>query len=309
MWESFKAYFLFSTNEKRSAVTIGILIFILAMLPVLHKQWVFYSFQPEVWNGNDAWLEEVKARNKLIEEEARNTRRFSNNFDDDNSFDNVAKGDLRNFNPNLASTEELMNLGFSKRYAKSLFNFVSKGGQIRKPEDLYKIYNADSVFIKQAIPFVQIPSSNNYPEFEKKEWEKTTPINYLVDINQADSISLDKLPGVGPALSKRIINYRDRLGGFVSINQLYEVFGLRPTLVDSIIPYLQLSKGAIKPLAINELPADSLSKHPYISRKHAMLIANYRQQHGNYKQLNDLKSIKVIPDSVFQKLSPYISYE
>jgi len=308
MWESFKAYFLFSTNEKRSAVVLGLIIFVLSMLPVLHKQWVFSQFEPEVWNANDAWLEEVKARNLIIEEEERRSRGFANK-DDDDSFSLTIKGELRSFNPNLSSAEDLIGLGFSKRYAKSLSNFISKGGKIRKAEDLYKIYNADTVFIKQAIPFVQIPETNSNFEPAIKEWEKSTPINYLVDINLADSSSLDKLPGIGSALSKRIINYRERLGGFISITQLNEVFGLRPTLVDSIAPYLQLSKTSIKPLAINELPADSLSKHPYISRKHAMLIANYRQQHGNYKQLNDLKNIKVIPDSVFQKLSPYITFE
>lgn len=307
MWESFKAYFLFSTNEKRSAVVLGAIIFVLAIIPVLHKQWVFSTFEAVDWNANDAWLEEVKARNEIIEEEERINRSFEKK--DYETAKEEVKGVLRSFNPNLESAEDLIRLGFSKRYAKSLANFVSKGGQIRKPEDLFKIYNADSVFIKQAIPFVQIPESNNYSEPTKKEWEKSASINYLVDINLADSATLDRLPGIGPALSKRILNYRESLGGFVSINQLSEVFGLRPTLVDSITPYLQLSKDAIKPLEINVLPADSLSKHPYVSRKHAMLIANYRQQHGNYKQLKDLKNIKVIPDSVFQKLSPYISFK
>ena len=138
--------------------------------------------------------------------------------------------------------------------------------------------------------------------------EKTYPKQvtaHLVDINDADSIAFIALPGIGPRLASRILNFREKLGGFYSSDQLSEVYGLPDSTFQNIRQYLHLA-GSVKTININTASKDELRVHPYIRWNLANAIVEYRNQHGNFQSLEDLKNISVIDETTYNKLIHYL---
>jgi DNA uptake protein ComE-like DNA-binding protein len=131
----------------------------------------------------------------------------------------------------------------------------------------------------------------------------------LININQADSFAFRKLPGIGEKYSSRIVRYRNWLGGFHSKEQLLEVYGIDSTLLHTISPFLKLEGDSLKRVNINECSLKDLSSHPYIPYKIAKLIVKYREHHGVYSSLDELKNIPLIDEQLFRKIAVYLELE
>jgi competence protein ComEA len=130
------------------------------------------------------------------------------------------------FDPNSASYDTLTELGFSEKQARTIISYRNKGGRFHQPSDVKKIYGIDEQTTARLIPYINIEKDTLRLGYfqsgavtDQKKAEK-------IDLNRADSAALDKLPGLGPVLSSRIIKYRKLLGGFASTEQLREVYGL-----------------------------------------------------------------------------------
>jgi len=137
--------------------------------------------------------------------------------------------------------------------------------------------------------------------------EMTTPL--LININQADSFALRKLPGIGEKYSSRIVRYRNWLGGFHSKEQLLEVYGIDSTLFYRITPHIQIEGDSLKRMNVNDCSVKDLSSHPYISYKLAKLIVKYREHHGVYLRLEELENIPLIDEQLFRKIAVYLELE
>src|SRR5690606_31856792 len=109
-------------------------------------------------------------------------------------------------------------------------------------------------------------------------------------------------------LSARIVLYRDKLGGFYSLDQLQEVYGLKPEVIQNALIYLKLDTSNLKRVLINTEGVDVLSRHPYIRFKLANQIVNNRAHHGIYMGLDDLQSRVNITDSILVKLCHYLDF-
>lgn len=133
-------------------------------------------------------------------------------------------------------------------------------------------------------------------------------VSTLVDINQSNIYQWQLLNGIGPAYASRIVKYRDKLGGFSSVDQVGETYGLPDSVFALIRPHLTTSE-IIRPLWINRWPADSLRNHPYINWKQASIIENYRLQHGPYRAAEDLFRIKVFDTVFVEQLRPYLAFD
>ena len=125
----------------------------------------------------------------------------------------------------------------------------------------------------------------------------------------ADTSAYIALPGIGSKLSKRIISFREKLGGFYSVAQIGEVYNLPDSTFQKIKKFLVVNSKAIRRININSATADQLRAHPYINYTVANAIFQYRQQHGNYSSVEDLKKIMTISDEMLNKVSPYLSVE
>lgn len=130
-----------------------------------------------------------------------------------------------------------------------------------------------------------------------------------LDINNADSTALEKLPGIGETLSSRIIRYRERLGGFISISQLTEVYGLSDSVMHIISPMLFVSE-QFKPrrLDVNKAEYKELRKHPYVNHAIAKSLLSYRKAHGLFASIESVELIISIEKEDLRKIAPYLSF-
>lgn len=141
-------------------------------------------------------------------------------------------------------------------------------------------------------------------EERKAEVEKVKPI-VILDLNKATAEELQKVRGIGPSYSERIVKYRDLLGGFSEQDQLAEVYGLEGETIEKLLEQFSI-QSEVKKIPINSDSLKVLAKHPYISYDMAKIILNYRKAHGDFEQLEDLMKIKTIDENVFLRLKPYL---
>lgn len=211
-----------------------------------------------------------------------------------------------NFDPNLASEDELVSLGISSYLSQRIINYRSKGGVFRIKPDLLKIYGMDSSLYASLEPFIQLPFSVDR-ENKVEEIGAIRPEDFF-DINLTDTTTLKSIKGIGPVLSNRIVKYRNRLGGFVQLEQLKEVWGLDSTVIHSLKEKCFIREGfAPTTININTATEDEISNHPYFNIKIGKAIAAYRFQHGSFKEIDDLLAIELIQKENFHKVRPYLS--
>lgn len=216
------------------------------------------------------------------------------------------------FDPNKASKEQLVQLGFPQSLAQRILNYRTKGGIFRIQSDLQKIYGMDSVLYSNLVPFINLPDQLVKPQVvaESKKTEHVSPVFYTFDINLADTAQLKKIYGIGNVLSVRIIAYRERLGGFVSNNQLREVYGLDSAVLKQLNEKVFVRGDFIpRRLNANEATEKELALHPYIKSKLAKAITTYRFQHGNFASIDDLQKIALVDDETFGKIKSYLVAE
>ncbi|MGC4023549.1 MAG: helix-hairpin-helix domain-containing protein [Cyclobacteriaceae bacterium] len=222
---------------------------------------------------------------------------------------------LFSFNPNLASRNEFIQLGFEEKVAGRIVNYRAKGGKFLVKKDLLKVYGIDSSFYLKLIPFIQLPeniASENKPSKEKetKPSVKTSTAFQKFDLNTADSSQLIKVYGIGAKLSARIVTYREKLGGFVATVQLKEVYGLDSVVIDELKSKSFITENfQPKQININSASEKEIGAHPYIKYKVAKAIAAYRFQHGKFQNVNDLKKIALIDEAKFNKMKPYLKLD
>ncbi|MGV3507828.1 MAG: helix-hairpin-helix domain-containing protein [Sphingobacteriaceae bacterium] len=302
MYKSFKEFFAFSKKELNGLLVLFILLLLIAFAPIIYSQFN----PPEVYD--------YSAFRKEIEEfraSAQEKKFYYKNFEPQNeSYEEVASGEPFAFNPNGLAITEWKKLGLSDKQIKVIKNYESKGGKFYSKEDLKKIYSIKEDDYIRLEPFIQIPERvDRYKSDFKDDYpKKAKPALVIIDINTADSIELERLNGIGPAFASRIIKYRNRLGGFCRKEQLKEVYGLDSILYQKIENQITLSSTAVKQIPLNSATFEDLKRHPYLSFKQMNAIIQYRNQHGDYKSLNDLKSVAILNEAVLHKIAPYLSF-
>ncbi len=214
------------------------------------------------------------------------------------------------FDPNTASKDELIALGFSGRLATRIQNYLDKGGSFRVKKDLLKIYGIDSSFYQEVEPLVLLPDSFVREErkyVSTKFDQALQPVSVQFNINTADTIQLKKIYGIGEKLSLRIIKYRESLGGFIQHEQLSEVYGLDSTVVHKLINKSFIAQDFHpKQLNLNLATEEELDRHPYLTKKEAKAIITYRFQHGAFTTVDDLQKIQLLTAGTIEKIKPYL---
>ncbi|MGY6741518.1 MAG: ComEA family DNA-binding protein [Cecembia sp.] len=129
-----------------------------------------------------------------------------------------------------------------------------------------------------------------------------------LDFNEADSVVLQIVPGIGQTMASRIVKFREGMGGLHDRDQLLDVYGMSPELIDRMFEYFAFSPGIQKKLDINLLEVSDLAKHPYITYGAAKVIVAYREQHGPYQKPEDLLKIKIFNENWLERLLPYLEF-
>ncbi|MGJ1430401.1 helix-hairpin-helix domain-containing protein [Sphingobacterium spiritivorum] len=220
-----------------------------------------------------------------------------------------------NFDPNQLSATEWKKLGFKDYQIRMILNYTAKGGKFYKKEDLRKIYTIKESDYARVEAYIHIADGSSAPRTTTSKTAVQYPgmfqnnVNTAgIDINTADTTIWMSLKGIGPSYARRIVKFRDALGGFYAIEQVGEVYGMDIERYKIIESLLKIGNTDIRQLELNILTAAELAKHPYISYKQASAIVNYRKQHGNYKNINDLRAVLLLDEDFLRKLEPYLKF-
>lgn len=315
IWYWLKDYFDLSFGERRGIAVLLIFIFIIISLRYVAP----YLIQEQEFD-----FTEIRQLSQQLKEKQKagavDPDFASNNYSLDELEGEANKSaQLFVFDPNYATAEDFTRLGLSPKLAKTIINYRNKGGKFRKKEDLQKIYGLKKSQYLRLEPFINLSGNSNksnkpgtdnyYNKDENPGFEKNNKAKLVVEINSADSAELVKLNGIGPAFASRIIKYRKLLGGFVQKQQLQEVYGLDSLKFQQIEENIKLDPGKIAKLNLNTVSAEELRKHPYFKYKLVNAIVQYRQRHGSFKNVEELKKIYLIDQETFEKIQPYVVAE
>jgi competence protein ComEA len=316
-------YFTFSRPQRRSIlVAVAIIVICIAV-----RFGYSYFFSVKTIPADTAFLQEAE---RLTQPDTT-ARAYQYSYRDYNNEENAgynepnknsypknyaAKGELFAFDPNTLNADGWRRLGLRDKTIETIQNYISKGGEFRKPEDIKRIYGLFPDQAERLMPYVRIASStsseptNKYPsnDYVKKEPDYATKnAPATIDINTADTSVFISLPGIGSKLASRIVGFRDKLGGFHSVDQIGETYGLPDSVFQRIRSRFVVSNVQLKKININAADANTLKANPYIKWNVANAIMQYRMQHGNYISLDDLKKIAIIDEQTFSKIKHYLT--
>jgi competence protein ComEA len=213
------------------------------------------------------------------------------------------------FDPNTLDASGWKKLGLPDRTVRTILNYRNKGGRFRNTADLQKMYGLKQADFERLKQYVQIEAPPPLYNKERPPVKYVKAVPAAIDINQADTTAFISLPGIGSKLATRIVNFRNKLGGFYSVEQVGETFGLPDSTFQLIKPRLQCAPLAVQKININTADANTLKQHPYIRWNVANAIVQYRQQHGVFSSREQLQQIVLVTPELYQKIEQYIAVE
>jgi len=211
------------------------------------------------------------------------------------------------FDPNTVSADSFARLGFTDREAAILLKYRSyRPLTFRKPEDVLRVTAIDQDRLRELLPVMEIvlPAADSTTERTVAGVVPPSP----VDINSATAEEWQQLPGIGPYRARKIVEYRDRLGGFVSIDQVATTYGLPDSSFQQIAGLLRAST-PVPSLYVNRMTAEELGRHPYLRRRTAEIIVRYRQNHGAFASADELKKVRALSTETLEQLLPYLNFD
>jgi len=207
------------------------------------------------------------------------------------------------FNPNTVSRDSLELMGLPVNVARNIIRYREAGGEFSNPADLARIYGMDSTLLSSLEPYMYFPS----PKKEDIKLERESRMPLQVELNSAGSDELMALPGIGEVFAGRILKYRDLLGGFVSPDQLLEVYGMdreRYLVLESLV---WIDSSLVKKIDLNRNSYSEMLAHPYLSEADVKAIQTYRRFVGRIERREELLENNLLVDSAFNKLEFYLS--
>jgi DNA uptake protein ComE-like DNA-binding protein len=203
------------------------------------------------------------------------------------------------FDPNTLGREKWLEMGLKENVVTAILNYREKGGKFNVKQDLKKIYTLSEKEYLALEPFIMIAE---VAPPDVKVIEKI-----IVGLNDADTLDLQQLTGIGPSFAKRIVKYRDLLGGFYAKEQLMEVYGMDSIKYVAIKDYVTVDPSLVRKMNINTISIKEMIKHPYFEFYIAKSILNYRNEIGKYIDIAQIKEAKLIYDQLFTKIEPYLT--
>lgn len=223
---------------------------------------------------------------------------------------------LSAFDPNTADSTLLLSLGLQPWQVRSVYRYRAKGGIYRQPSDFARLYGLTVKQYKELLPYIHIsdeykPAAEVYGRTDAVRSGRDTlryPVKLqpgqYVTLDDADTVSLRKVPGIGRYYASRIVRYRNDLGGYVSVAQLSEIEGIP----EAALSYFRVTGGAVRKLNLNRLTLNELKHHPYINFYQARRIIDYRRLKGPLHSIDDLRLLKDFSQRDIERLRPYVEF-
>jgi len=293
--------FHFSPSERRGTIVLLFLLLILAIVRSLPSKEFKYDVDFFLSRGDT--LTQVSFSEISKESRANSGLSISNKFD-----------------PNYLSAKNMYQMGFEQDWVDRVFTFKREKGYIKDSNDFKLLCGDDTLMHRALIKYIEFKNSPTAHRYKRStttspKAEYAAPESFQ-NISKSDNRDLNsmtiedfqKFHGIGPSLSARIAKFREKLGGFNSPHQLFEVYGLDSSVVETVLQQCSIEAGHDS-LRINEMSWHELSQHPYLDRNLSRAITAFKNQHGPIKSMSQLKKI-VLWDSIkHAKVVPYISFE
>lgn len=295
----------FNKGERVAIITILAVILLLVLACVLHRPRV--SLDETSLHNLDSLL---ALRNAALDEQQQKAT--------ENIVQEVAELTPFPFNPNTMTEEEGRRIGLTDRQIRNIINYRDKGGKFYSKGDLAKLYTISEEDFAQLEPFIVLPEvarrtmqkaetelkSGQQEETKTKE-KKAIPI---VDLNTVDSLTLVELPQIGPYMAMRILEFRDKLGGYVDKEQLRDVKGMDSTRYATVEPYIIIGEVEPTKIDINRADFKTLVHHPYLNYEQVKRIVNQREKRGMIKNWGQLEALIKEDGEVYPLLEQYVKF-
>jgi competence ComEA-like helix-hairpin-helix protein len=295
----------FSRGERNGIILLLALAALLVVAPEIYRAMLkpVPSNAPEFYARVDSFFNSLTLNSRSVEDGPSHSVLHE-------ELTIAAEAEPFYFDPNHVSADDMVKLGLSTRQAQTVINYRAKGGRFRSPEDFAKVYVIDSSTYHRLKPWIRIhvderaiaPATD---AAQKPEDAEPAP----VDINTADTLELTRIRGIGRVYARRIVAYRELLGGFHSLHQLTEVYGVKGELVSSIAGQVRVDSTRVKRMNLNMVTYDELRKHPYISDYQSKAIIYYRSRRGAIKSLDEIVENKLVPPETFNKIKNYLTLQ
>ncbi len=199
------------------------------------------------------------------------------------------------FDPNTVSEEELIQLGVRKYVASNIVKYRERGGVFRTKTDLLNIYGFDSLSYGALEKWIRI---DTLPVVKKPA--------VMVELNSAGIDDLVSLKGIGKVYAERIIKYRERLGGYASVEQLKEVYGFNESLFNSVSNQVYADVSLLRCIQLNKADYKTMLSHPYLEKAEVEAILSYREMVDKIVSADELLKQKVLGRERYQQIKPYL---
>lgn len=216
------------------------------------------------------------------------------------------------FNPNFITDFKGYRLGMSVDEIDRLLAFRKENRYVNSAKEFQMVTKVSDSLLHAISPYFKFPdwvkNKRDKPVFANRVYEKKEKI-VLLDINQATAEDLIKIYGIGPALSERILKMRGMLGGFVSMEQMGDVWGLSPEVIENLNKHFKVAElPNIKKIAVNNASMKELSQFPYFRYPLSKDIVTYRSMNGGIKNAEDLTKVRGFPLEKVNIIAVYLEF-
>lgn len=212
------------------------------------------------------------------------------------------------FNPNYITDYKGYSLGMSPAELDRLFSFREQGKFVNSAKEFQTVTEVSDSLLNQISPYFKFPEWAGKNQKVKKTTSQPANETKIKDLNTATVEELRQVYGIGATLSERIIKFRDRLGGFLVNEQLYDVYGLEPNVVDKALLKFQVVEiPVVAKINVNTANAKELSRLVYINSSLAFNIVEYRDKNGLFASLQELSQVDGFPIEKLDRIALYLS--
>ncbi len=210
------------------------------------------------------------------------------------------------FNPNFISDYKGYKLGMSTAEIDRLHQFRGQNQWVNSVADFQEVTQVSDSLLQKIAPYFKFP---DWVKDKNKSVFSTAHKIIQIDINQASSQDLIAISGIGEILSERILQQKEQLGGFVSMEQLGWIFGITPVVHQRLQEkFIVKQKPALLKLKINEANLKELASFPYFNYELAKNIMTFRTMQGNEIRPEDLLKIKNFPTEKVHTITLYLQF-
>jgi len=299
MIRSLKEYFSFTRRETRALL----IVLVLLLLSIIYRIWMGNRV-PQEFSLTDEEREEIMAFIDSFEKKTE-TRTDSYPLQTENRLP-----ELFPFDPQEADKNDFMDLGISEFVANNIIKYREAGGKFTQAEDMQKIYGMDERLFQKLRPYVRITEDSlnialEDPVFLFGEKPPEKEIPKVFELNTAGFRDLISLKGMEARLAGRIIKYRELIGGFYSLDQLEEVYGMTDSIKNMLVECMVIDTAWINKIHLKSVTFNELLRHPYLNRYDVQKIFSLKNFYGDSICLKHIQQNHILPDSTIDRMRPY----